>query len=1104
MPNAAGAAAPDAAALRDAKRAYLARLLAEEGLGVGDAAADGAPGRPGAIGRRPAGTDAPLTHAQDVLWLLDRATPGLIAYNSAAAFRLRGPLDLAALGRALDALVARHESLRTRFGAPGDQPVQIVDPPAAAAFVVDDLRAHPDASRDAGAAACLTAHARRPFELTRGHLFRAVLVRLADDDAVLLLLTHHIVSDAWSYGVMVRELSALYAAARAGREPALAPPALQFGDYAAWERTALTGEQLRERLGYWRDVLLPAAPELALPTDRPRGAAPGFAGARALRTLPRPVLDRLKALAAGEGATLYMVLLATFQTLLHRWSGQDDLVTGSAIAGRTRSEIEDVVGYFSAALPLRTRFVDGESFRALLARVRTTVVGALAHQDVPPEALTDELKAAGRAGHAPLFRAVLTMQEHQGGRLELPDVVAEPFEVVSNTTKFDLTLLPAERPDGLELLLWYRADLFEPETADRFLGHLATLLAAVADDASTAVDALPLLTPAERDALDAWNATARNLGTPTTITALVHAAAVRHPARTAVVAGDASLAWDALATRSNQLAHHLQALGVGPDVTVALCVPRTADLVVGMLGILAAGGAYVPLLPGQPPARLARQLVESGARCVVTTAAGRAHLPDDVDVVLLDADAAALAALPAWPPASQAGPEHLAYVIFTSGSTGTPKGVAVTHANVVHYTRAIAAVLGLDLSGAAEPWACATVSTLAADLGHTSVFPALASGGTLHLLADDVVTDAARFRAYAEAHPLDLLKITPRHFQALAGPEFAADLLPRRWLVLGGEACPWPLVDQVRAAGRCRVLNHYGPTETTVGACCFEPGAVDVARWAPATVPIGRPLPNVTTRVLDRASRPAPVGVPGELAVGGAGVARGYLGRDELTRERFVDHGGERLYRTGDRVRRLPTGDLEFLGRLDGQVKVRGYRVELGEVEAVLERHPGVRQAVVATDDDRLVAYVLPNGEVEDAALAAHAAAELPDYMVPSAWVRLPALPLNANGKVDRGALRAPAAADAPAAGADDGAPRTDVERRLAALWAEVLKKDAVGVHDNFFALGGHSLLAIRLLGRIAKTFGTRLSLRALFEHPTVADLASALDVAGASGSVPA
>ncbi len=1058
----------------DAKKELLARLLAEAGLA---AKATGIPARP-------AGEATPLSFAQEVLWLLDRATPGLIAYNSSGAIRLRGALDVAALEYALDAVVARHEALRTRLVSRGEHAEQVVDAPARAGLIVEA------AASDIEAAAALRRHARKPFDVEKEHLFQPVLVRLSDDDAILLLQTHHIVSDAWSYGVLVAELSALYNARRAGRDAVLAAPPIQFGDYAAWERRELAGERLHERLSYWRDALLPSAPDLVLPTDRPRSTAPAFEGGRAQVMLPASQLQRLKQLANGEGATLYMVLLAAFHTLLHRWSGQDDLVTGSAIAGRTRRETENVIGYFSAALPFRTRFREGESFRSLLARVKTTVLGTLEHQDVPSEALVHELRAKGRPGHTPLFQVVLTMQENQGGVLQLDGLAAEPYEIEAGTTKFELTLLPTERAEGLELLLWYRSDLYEQATADRLLEHLRTLLDGIAANPDADIDRLPMLSAAEERQLAAWNNTARTLGEPATIATLVQRAALRSPSSPAIVAGDVTLSWGELSTRANQLARHLQAKGVGPDVMVGLCMERTADLMVGMMGILAAGGAYVPLVPDQPAARLAQQLAESGASVVVTTAAHRALLPAGLSVVQLDTDRAQLDAHPATAPASATAPENLAYVLFTSGSTGTPKGVAVSNTNLVHYVRAIAATLGVQLDGGGEPLSFATVSTLAADLGHTSVFTALASGGALHVLPHDVLMDASRYQAYMASHQVDVLKITPSHLQALAGPEFKAEHLPRKWLVVGGEACPWALVDRVRASAPCRVLNHYGPTETTVGACTFEPGVTDVATWQPGSVPIGKPLANVTTHVLDARQELLPVGVPGELWIGGAGVARGYLRREELTRERFVEVRGERLYRTGDRVRRLPTGDLEFLGRLDQQVKVRGHRVELGEIESVLVRNQSVRQAALALHSDELVAHVVINSStpIDDAALVAHLAAELPAYMIPALWVRHDALPLNANGKVDRNALPAPTRQE-EAAG--HTAPRTDGEQKLAALWAEVLKKDGIGVHDNFFALGGHSLLAIRLLGRIAKTFGRRLSLRALFEHPTSCELCS-------------
>jgi amino acid adenylation domain-containing protein len=622
------------------------------------------------------------------------------------------------------------------------------------------------------------------------------------------------------------------------------------------------------------------------------------------------------------------------------------------------------------------------------------------------------------------------------------------------------------------------------------LGHLETLLTAAVADPATPLSRLPLLSAAELAQLATWNATTRVLGAPITMSGLIATAAARHPGQPAVVSGDTTLSWEELRRGASRLARALQARGVGPDVPVGLCLERSADLVVAMVGILWSGGAYVPLLPDLPPARLGQQLGASGTRLVVTLAGHRSLFPPGTELLELDTEAAALAGYEGTPPDCPATPAHLAYVLFTSGSTGAPKGVAVTHGNLVHYTRAVAWRLGLDLTGGETSWHCGSVSTLAADLGHTSVFPALASAGTLHVLAADLVLDRTRFQDYVARHPLDLLKITPSHFSALAGPEFASEHLPTRWLVLGGEACPWSLVDAVLARNTCRVLNHYGPTETTVGATTFEPAAHDVSRWSPATVPIGAPLPNVVAELLDSRQQPVPIGVPGELWLGGAGVARGYLGRPDLTAERFVTLGEGRRYRTGDRVRRLPTGDLEFLGRLDTQVKLRGHRVELGEIETVLALHPSVRHAVVTPAGETLVGYVVEGSPVTDAELAAHTAAALPDFMVPAQWLRLDRLPLTANGKLDRTALPAPTVA-APAAAAEGGGdPRNEIEAGLARHWADVLKRERVARTENFFALGGHSLLAIRLLGRLAKAYGVRLSLRTLFENPTIETLA--------------
>ncbi|HTK47955.1 MAG TPA: condensation domain-containing protein, partial [Gemmatimonadaceae bacterium] len=902
------------------RQRLLAQLLAEEGL-------EGAAADPPIEPRAERG-EAPLTFAQEVLWLLDRATPGLTAYNTPVARRIRGPLDHAALERALGALVARHEALRTVFTARGDGAVQTVLPSAPVTVAVHDVHAMPAEQREGAAIAALRAAADTPFDLAHEPGFRVVLARLADDEHLLLLLTHHIVSDAWSYGVLMGELNALYATETRGVANGLAPLALQFGDFAAWQRDVLQGARLEERLAYWRERLADL-PTLELPTDFPPRATPGFAGARTGATLPADLSARVRALAQTHDATLYMVLLAAVQIVLHRYSGQDDIVVGSAVAGRTRRETESMIGYFSQALPMRTRLDGDPSFVELLGRVRDTVLGAFEHQDVPVETLVLELQRR-QARHAPLFRVVLTMQDALPVALRLGDATADPVELDASETKFDLTFLVTDMPAGIEIALWHRTESIRSERAERMLGHLATLLGAVVADPTRRVSQLPLATDAERAALAAWNATERDEGAPSTVVELFEAQAARVPDRVAIVApsasaaahgsvaGSTTLTYRELNARANQLARHLQASGVAAGAPVGLLLDRSADAIVGLLGILKAEGAYMPLSADAPSARLAQQLAESGARLVVTSAALARRLPGMATVVPLDSDASALGAYPDANLPLAARPRDTAYVLFTSGSTGVPKGVAVTHANVVHYTRAVRRALGTEqdepADGRARQYAMA--STMAADLGNTSLYPALLSGATLHVLASDVTTEPARYAQYMQVHQLDVLKLTPNHLRALvsgrAGRELAT-VLPRQTLVLGGEALSLELARTLLAAGACRVLNHYGPTETTVGVLTHEVTAEALERAAALgaqTVPLGRPLANTQAVVVDAHGQEQPVGVPGELWLTGAGVSAGYLNRPELTAARFVTYRGARAYRTGDRVRRLSDGTL--------------------------------------------------------------------------------------------------------------------------------------------------------------------------------------------------
>ncbi|GJG89252.1 hypothetical protein tb265_44330 [Gemmatimonadetes bacterium T265] len=1058
----------------------------------------------------------PASFAQELLWHVNRASPESTAYNIPRARRLRGRLDAAALRRAFDALVERHEVLRTTYAEHDGQVAQAVHPPAPAPFEFIDLGARPHAARADEAARIVAERGARPFDLGRDAPFRTTLIRLADDEHVLCIASHHIAFDGWSRAVLFRELDAFYRTFAEQQEAVLAPLPIQVADHAIWQRQTLVGEPLDRLVAWWRAELGDAEHVLRLPTDFQRPASSRYDSVMRAVLLPPALRDAIRALGGRHGATPYMVVLAAYATVLHRYTGQDDVLVGSPVAGRARPETEGLIGYLANTIVQRARFAGDPTFAALLGRLRESALGAYDHQDVPFEKLVLELEGKQHVGTSPLFQVVLTMLEPgDAAAARIGDVAVEPYASEPQPTKFDLTLFMAERGAGLELALRARADLHRAETVERILGHVRTVLESAAADADVPVSRIPLLTAGERAQLAAWNATTADEGPATTAVALFEAQAARVPDRAAVVGDDATppLTYAELNARANRLARRLRTLGVGAGAPVGVALDALPDAVVALLGVLKAGGAYVPLPPELPAARRAQQLAASDAALVVTAGAAPADAwPTGVRAVAVDDPT--LAAEPAGNLEPVATPASLAYVLFTSGSTGTPKGVAVTHANVVHYTRAVCRVLGVAFDEPADAPArqFGLASTLGADLGNTALYPALLAGHTLHVLPREVATQPARFAARLAARPLDVLKLTPGHWQALTagltGPALAA-VLPRQWLVLGGEALPLGLVrglaDAARTAGG-RVLNHYGPTETTVGVLTAEvtANALDVATAQGAqTTPIGRPLPNTQAYVVDAAGVEQPVGVPGELWIGGAGVAAGYYGQPALTAERFVSFDGvvgdARVYRTGDRVRRLADGTLEFLARVDEQVKIRGYRVEPGEVAHVLGAHPDVLEAFVLARPDEagepaLVAYAAPRpgAAPAPAVLAAWVADRVPAYMAPSAVVLVDALPRTGNGKVDRAALPVPnVSAGAPRA----IAPRTETERQLAAIWAAVLKRESVGVTDSFLDLGGHSLLAIRVLGRMSKTFGVRLPLRALFDAPTVEQLAEVVDL---------
>ncbi len=1033
----------------------------------------------------------PTSFSQEVLFLVDRAAQGQSLYNIPRTRRIRGPIDVATLEHGLARLTDRHEIIRTRFAEQDEAVVQLVAPQAVVPLEVVDLRGLATGLREPEAARLAKEAGARPFDLTRDLMLRATLYRLADDDAVLLLTTHHIASDGWSGSILFRDLLEFYLARVQDREPSLPPLPIQFGDFAAWQRENMAGERLAALQTYWAQQLAGPLSPLELPTDRPRTSGVGDAGASVMRPVPTELAERIRSVGRAGGASTYMVLLAGIQATLARLCGTDDVIIGSPVAGRDNPDVEALMGFFANTVPLRAKVGDDPTFAEHLGRVRKTCLDGFDHQDMPIDRLLEELKRADAWRDPSLFRVVFTMLDDTPSAVEYPGLALDSFKLSHDSTKFDLTFFMSERGGGLRVSLVYRTDLFEPTTAARILDAVVALLDHATAAPGTAVSRLSLVSAGDRTRLDEWQGQP-NPATPALLTTLIAGRAQARPEATAIRSGEATLTYGALWNRSTAIAERLAALRVGAGDRVGLCLDRDLDLMAAVIGIWRAGAAYVPLLPDLPPARLAQLVAESGAGVVVTSGAYAGRLPASASA--LDIATVATAGTGAALPATSA--DSLAYVLFTSGSTGTPKGVAVSHGNLAHYVRSVAARIGLALDGS-TPWSGASVSTLAADLGHTAVFPTLAAGGTLHLVPTAVTVEPARWAAYTDAHRFDLLKITPSHLRALiadqAGAGVAA-LLPARWLILGGEACPWALVRTVtESTAGCRVLNHYGPTETTVGVCTFAPDEVEFGDVVTGSVPIGRPLANMHAEIRDRNGELTPIGFAGELWLGGPQVATGYLAKPDLTAERFVERDGLRWYRTGDRVRRLGTGDIEFLGRLDAQVKVRGHRVEPEEIEAFLATIPGVRQAAVALAGDQLIGYVVADPGTPDAELQRAATAALPDHMVPSRWIRLDRLPINANGKLDRRALPAADVAAPTSVPAGAQSPRNETERTLVGIWQDVLKRPSIGIEENFFDMGGHSLTAIRVLGRVAKAFGARLPLKALFEAPTIAAFAEHL-----------
>lgn len=1051
----------------------------------------------------------PMSFAQQRIWFLDQLRPGNPAYNMSGGLRLSGQLDTAVLERSLNEIVRRHEALRTRFAMQQDQPAQTILPTLHIPLIHIDLRSMSGIEQEAVLQRLAAEEGHRAFDLRQGPLVHGVLLHLSPTKHVLLLCLHHIVCDGWSLGVFFRELTAIYDAFVQRQPSPFAPLPLQYADYALWQHEWLQGEVLKNQLAYWRRTLADLSP-LELPTDYPRSAILDLRGAVHSVHLPLALSQDLKTLSQSEGVTLFMLLLAAFQILLARYSGQEDIAVGTPIANRNYAESEDLIGCFVNTLVLRSNLTGNPSLHEFLKQVRETCLGAYAHQDLPFEKIVDELQPERNLSRSPLFQVLFALHNQPAYEERLPGLHVSPLDIELETVKFDLSLTLSETSAGLVGNLRYCSDLFAPATIERMLNHWQCLLAGMVAQPAAHLHDLPLLTDEEeRRMLHTWNATSSEYTLEGNLARRFEEQVEQRADAIALVSGESSMTYGALNGKANQLANLLCAQGIEAETTVGLWMEPSLALLIGLLATLKAGCAYVPLDPGTPPERLAFLLRNANISIVLTRRSllKKLEMHLETRVICLEEVWKELAVVSDAEPGVQIAPRGAAYVLYTSGSTGQPKGVVVEHRQALNYVEAIKSLTEMK-----PEVSYALLQPLTVDSSLTMLWGALLTGGRLLLPGREQGLDPEELAETFAREPAAYLKIAPSHLAALLAGKEPERLLPSSGLIVGGEASRWTWTRKIAAhMPEGRMYNHYGPTEATVGVLAYP---IDLAEdTREVLTPLGKPLAKNQIYVLDGWLRPVPIGVLGELYIGGEQVARGYLGRPELTAERFVPdpYGGEtgaRLYRTGDVVRYRADGVVEFVGRQDEQVKIRGYRVEPGEIEGVLSQHPQVREALViaretTAGERQLVAYIL--AQQESATLQQHVLqfvrARLPEYMVPAALMVLEHWPRTSHGKIDRQALPAP---ERPSylEHADSQAPRTPVEKTLAAIWAELLGLEQVGVYDNFFELGGDSILSIRVVAR-ARQAGLHLTPRQIFQEQTISGLAtllgsaSALQVAG-------
>jgi len=1039
-------------------------------------------------------TDSPLSFSQQQIWLQNQVAPQLPVYNEPFTIRLGGPIKLDALAQSFNDILRRHEALRTTFTTVDGQPVQVVSPFEPFNMPVVDLRHLQANERESVALQRATAEAKQAFDLTQYPLFRATLIQLDEKDYRLFLTFHHIIIDGISiYQVLIPELATLYEAFSQGNPSPFLPRSIQYTDFALWQRQGLQAEVLEEQKAYWKGHY-PVSSPLQLPTDRPYPAVPTFKGARQCLSLPKAQLQALKALSRDEGVTLFITLLAAFKTLLYRYTGQEDIAIGTVSAGRNRAELENMIGYFLNTLVLRTDLSGNPTFQQVLQRVWEVTTGAYAHQDLPFEQIVETLRPKQSIGVNPLFDVMFDFDPPLSP-LDM-DWRFSQLDIQTDTAKFALTMELDERPEGLIGRIEYNTDLFDEATIVRMIGHYQTLLDGIIADPEQPISQLPLLTAQEQQQFVEWNNTQTDYPADVCIHHLFERQVEQTPEATALVFEGEQLSYDELNRRANQLAHYLMILGVESETLVGICVERSLEMIIGLLGILKAGGAYVPLDPTYPQERLAFMLEDAQVSVLLTQTGLIENLQAQLEsTIYLDTEWKKISHFNEGNPSAEVTPENLAYVIYTSGSTGKPKGVAIPH-QAINRLVSNTNYIHLDTFSVV-----AQASNFSFDAATFEIWGALVNGAKLVKVAKDIVLSPKDFATYIGTLGINVLFLTTALFNQIA------QVIPSAFssihtLLFGGEAVEPKWVKKVLNHNPSRRLLHvYGPTETTTFASWYL--IQDVPDNA-TTIPIGCPISNSQFYVLDAYLQPVPIGIMGELYIGGVGLARGYLNCPELNAEKFIanpfsDNPNSRLYKTGDLVRYRAEGHLEFLGRLDHQIKLRGFRIELGEIEVLLSQHSTVQEVVVIVREDisgdkRLVAYFVakPQQMPSTTALRRFLQNQLPDYMIPSAFVQLEALPLTPNGKLDRKALPQP---EQPSASLESAylAPQTEIETQIETVLKAVLRVNQIGIQDNFFELGGNSLLLVQAQEKLVTVLNQEVPVLALFQYPTISALADYL-----------